>query len=87
MGTQLDLDDVAADHPLALQQLHELRDQLAKAQRDAERYNFLAGFGVTAHSPRWAHWRIERWTKDGWSPIYGDLMNAAIDAAKGDSNA
>lgn len=33
MGSQLDLDDVAADHPLALQQLHELRTQLAEAQR------------------------------------------------------
>ena len=63
-----------------------LRAQLAEAQRDSERYHFLAGFGVTAHSPRWAHWRIERWTKDGWEPIYGNLMNAAIDAAKGESN-
>ena len=63
-----------------------LQKQLAEAQRDSERYHFLAGFGVTAHSPRWAHWRIERWTKDGWEPIYGNLMNAAIDAAKGESN-
>lgn len=36
MGSQLDLDDVAADHPLALRQLHDLRAQLAEAQRDAE---------------------------------------------------
>ena len=66
--------------------IDNLRAQLAEAQRDSERYHFLAGFGVTAHSPRWAHWRIERWTKDGWEPIHGNLMNAAIDAAKGEKN-
>lgn len=66
-----------------------LRAQLAAvtAERDAfranaERYHFLAGFGVTAHSTRWAHWRIERWTKNGWEPLHGNLLNAAIDAAK-----
>lgn len=34
MGTQLDLDDVAAGHPLAQQELAELR-------KDAERYRWL----------------------------------------------
>lgn len=41
MGSQLDLDDVAADHPLALQQLHDLRTQLAEAQRDSERLDWM----------------------------------------------
>lgn len=69
---------------MAYHRIVELKKKLAEAQRDSKRYHFLTGFGVTAHSPRWAHWRIERWTKDGWEPIYGNLMNAAIDAAIGE---
>lgn len=69
---------------MAYHRIVELKKELARAQKNAERYDFLAGFGLPAHSPRWARWRIERWTKDGWSPIHGNLMSAAIDAAKGE---
>lgn len=41
MGRDLDLDDVAAQHPEAKRELERLREDLAAAQADAERYRWL----------------------------------------------
>lgn len=57
-----------------------LREELAAAQRDAERYRWLAA--AEPFSARWQIVRLEWWRgKNGWEPLAKERLDAAIDAA------
>lgn len=74
MGSQLDLDDVAATSDLAMQELRELRAELESARVDAERYRWIKSHSITDRG--FCDWKLPdiEYQKD---------FDAAIDSARG----
>lgn len=80
MGSQLDLDDVAATSDMAMQELLEMRVEIARLRAEAEELR------VDAERYRWLRERGESFQ---WMNIIRidvddfDYIDAAIDAARG----
>ncbi len=59
-----------------------LSARVAELEADAGRYRWLAGRNAPAHSARWGTWMLEKWGANGWTPLRGADLDAAIDAAR-----
>lgn len=83
MGSQLDLDDVAVTSDLAMQELLEMREEIARLRAEVE------ALRVDAERYRWLRERGESFQ---WMNIIVvdiddfDSFDAAIDAARGKDN-
>ncbi len=64
-------------------ELSDLKCEIEQDKRDAERYRFLCGADVPAHSLRWTRWRLEYFNgfHGGWTPLCDVDLDTAIDAA------
>lgn len=79
MGTHLDIDDVAAGHPLAQQELAELR-------KDAERLNWISENGYAVRGKGNGKKNILLWMDRAEIPGYPTSLRAAVDAAMKGAN-